>query len=84
MTTLSKENILYGELVKGCESVQIQQVEGGWKVIRLSEGKNEGEVCLRKKQSYCIGKDQFIDYFVYWKYTDNGYQPDSYRFVGFR
>lgn len=76
------ERILYGELVKGSESMHLQQVEDGWCVVRLKEG--EGEKCLKKIQNFCVSKSQTIQYCIYWKYSERGYEPDSYRFDGFK
>ncbi len=76
-----EDKILHGELVKGSESLHIQQTDNCWWVTRIIEG--NGEQCLIKKQSYCISESEFADYHVYWKYGDDGYQTDSYRFVGF-
>jgi hypothetical protein len=76
-----EDKILHGELVKGNESLHIQLTDNRWWITRIIEG--NGEQCLIKKQCYCISENEFADYHVYWKYRDNGYQADSYRFVGF-
>jgi len=78
----TEERILYGELVnKDDESLHIQQAGDRWWVTRIKEG--NGESCLIKSQCYYISESEKAYYHVYWKYSDNGYQPDSYRFVGF-
>ena len=82
------DQILFGELVNGDMSLHVYQYGAGWLMTTIEE--MTGEECLLKEISYAVNEKEKADYHVYWKKSDPsreemdlGYQPKSYRFIGF-